>query len=573
MRSSLARRILGLALLGMCVWIVVAFYAAAHYYEPESVPWPGWRISQTEGERLPTSELVFELWYAAYGLSFIACLIGALHLLGLTGPLRAGLRRARLEPRLPFALALLIVLGSLLFRRFILLNQVITTDEQSYVFIAQTLLHGRVVNPLPDALGFFDNRQIVLGEHGWYGKYPVGHPLLLALAQLLHLQNGLFALLGGCTALLAWKLGKLTIGPRRALIALVLLALSPQFSWTQATLLSQTTTTFAAVGAMVCLATAGIRGERWFVAAGAALGFGFLARPMPGVLYILVAILFVSTRPGQGLASATRRLALLGGPVLAAGAAMLAVNWIQTGSPFQTGYQQHDGSLNLLENHRGQTGQSLLGAVLRENFWLFGWPVSLAFLPFAWPRRGGLLLWGPVVAGLVYRVAAPKTFVSATGPVYMAETVPFLALLTADGLARLGLLTRRVASGTLWGQIQISAPVASCVAAALMFVPAHAATISAGEQEFHRLEAAIESTGSKQGIVFVNRITEHIPLLWVASPAPPAPDLSDDWLLLRWPETEKNPVPVMTSYWKSHWPDRPAYLFVPDHGSQLIPLQ
>jgi hypothetical protein len=441
------------------------------------------------------------------------------------------------------------------------------------VFIAQTLRHWRLVNPLPDSLGFFDNRQIVMNDHGWYGKYPIGHPLFLALAQVLHLQNGFFALLGGVAAFLTWKLGKLLLGPRRALLALLLLALSPHFVWTQATLLSQATTTFLAVSAMLCLAMADVHGDRWLFPAGALLGLGFLARPFPCVLYFAVGGFYVCTRLRAGIAGTLRRLALLGGPASAGVAAVFFVNWVQTGSPFLTGYHEHGEGLGLLGDHTGAIGLSLVGAALRENFWLFGWPISLIALPFARPARGRALLWGPVLAALIYRVAAAKTFVSSTGPVYMAEVVPFLALLTADGLARVARAARGLAAGTVWAELPVSLPVASVVTAALMFVPPQLQTVAAGEKEFHRLDAAIEDTGSRQGIVFVNRILEHVSMLWVASPAPPEPDLSDDWILLRWPESEKDPIPIITSYWKSHWPQRPAYLFLPDDGSRLIQLQ
>ena len=79
-------------------------------------------------------------------------------------------------------------------------------------------------------------------------------------------------------------------------------------------------------------------------------------------------------------------------------------------------------------NAHSEIASSLFGALLRENFWLYGVPFSLLPVLLARPRRECWLLWGCLAAELASRVISPKTVVSTTGPIYMAEAIPFLTL-------------------------------------------------------------------------------------------------------------------------------------------------
>ena len=54
-----------------------------------------------------------------------------------------------------------------------------------------------------------------------------------------------------------------------------------------------------------------------------------------------------------------------------------------------------------------------------------------------------MLLAAMVIAEYAYRVVFPKTVVSATGPIYVTEIVPLLALASASGMAEIKRRTRR----------------------------------------------------------------------------------------------------------------------------------
>ena len=139
---------------------------------------------------IPELELVFYGFYALFGTLALTCAYGALSALGLDSRARAGLAPIAREPRRAvWPLALIAFGASLLFRRLVLQDQPIADDEMTYLFIARTLLRGHVVNPLPDQPDFFRNQFIVMNQDGWFGKYPIGHPLLLAVGEAVHVRD------------------------------------------------------------------------------------------------------------------------------------------------------------------------------------------------------------------------------------------------------------------------------------------------------------------------------------------------------------------------------------------------
>lgn len=287
----------------------------------------------------------------------------------------------------------------------------------------------------------------------------------------------------------------------------------------------------------------------------------------------MVAALWIVSESWGELRRMLRQLALLGGPVAVALLILLAVNWRQTGNPFKSGYHEVHKGLGMLGNLQGQIGQSVVAALWRQNFWLLGWPVSFAFLPFARLRRGALLLWGSVGAELAYRILVPKTVLDSTGPIYMMEIVPFLAILSADGLARFVALAEKLSSQVSARSAVAAFATASTLASLVLFFPIQGRALAAGARQRHRLQDAVDATGEPRGIVFVNSIVANKDLGWAYFPPSPDPDLKDDWLFLRWPPTEKTATTIAIGYWKSHYPDRPAYVYRPSAWPPLVPLK
>src|SRR4029079_6377645 len=170
---------------------------------------------------------------------------------------------------------------------------VISDDEHVYRFIAQTLRTGSLTAPSPGQdLAFFREQFVVLDERVRYGKYPIGHPLLLALGQALGLETLVVPVVTGAIALPLFWLARHLADRQVAILAVLFFGSSPQVLFTGATFLSQPVAAFCLVAGLALLRASARPGARvaWALgAAGALFGYGVLARPLPGLLFVIVA--------------------------------------------------------------------------------------------------------------------------------------------------------------------------------------------------------------------------------------------------------------------------------------------
>ena len=554
------RALLLLAALGTAAFAAIEFGAAGDLYQ-------GFFQPQADPVGIPLQELAFDAYYLAYGLTFALALAVAVHQVG-GARLDRAFRRAVRWRALPALLIGATGLGAAAVRFFLLQRQVITDDEEVYLFAARTLLEGRVANPLPDAVDLYRNQFVVLNEHGWFGKYPIGHSVVLAGALAVRLLDWVMPALAVLTAWVTWRLGRLAVGPRRALGGLALLALSPHFVWTHGTLLSQPTSCAGAMVGFLALAAWRRRPRAWLPwAAGAGFAVAFFARPMPGAPALAlgaIVLLFAARQrrrspwvPGLGL----------GVPALVAVGLTGLVNYAQSGNPLTSGYHQVHGTLGVGGDVVGAVGLSVFGGLIRENFWLFGWPLSLLPLLAARPARRGLLLWTLPVAVLAYRVAVPKTVVSTTGPTYLMEAVPMLVLLAADGLARLRILVRRALGDRARGAVA-ACVVGATVAAWSMYLPVEAAAARAGSDARLTCQRLLERGGVTRAVVFADFLVRpDRSVSWAYFPPSPSPDLSDEVIYLR-----RSKVDRMRDYAQRKFPDRPAFVFVDAQVPELMTL-
>lgn len=517
----------------------------------------GFAIAQGRGVQfLDPSELVFAGYYVAFGS--IAGLALALGLRGsaLAEHAAGWLERALLAPeRLAAACAALAFAGSLAFRRIVLRGQAITDDELTYDFIARTLLEGRVWNAPPIAAELLKNHYVIATEQAWYGKYPIGHPLLLALGDLLRLPDVIGPASCAASVWLTYALGRRVLDARRAAVACLLLACSPHFVWSHGTHLSQTTSTLCMLLGALGLVRLLEEGRLRFAAlTGAALGFGLLARPLPGGLFVAAALVaYVAEQPRGAFRQQPRRRALellLGAAGVAAGVLAIAlVNAAQSGSPWTSGYQTiHAARPGPSESFARLVAASVSGALLRENLWLHGWPLSLALLPLARFVRGGALIWGLLAAELAYRVGLPKTVVATTGPVYTLEAVPLLCLASAAGLARLG---------RGWAPASVLA--ATLVALAL-FVPVQLRTAHRAAAARAAVPELLQEHGVSRALVFAAVfVAPASGASWAYFPPNPSPTLDDDVVFLRM-QRGRDGYERMLRAWRERFPERRAYL-------------
>jgi hypothetical protein len=544
---------------------VLAFHDAGLRYH-------GFRqIYGVAGMEMHPSEIILFVWHAAFGSMAVAFLALAFFDTRLPARIEARLS-AWFQSRwfLPAA-TLVLLIEVLAIKHWVLEHAYVSDDEAVYVFIAKTLMKLRVVNPLPGPRSFFAGQFLVINSAGWFGKYPIGHPLLLAVGEVLHLRVLVVPLV--CCGVLAatHAVASRLAGRKVAGVSVCLLLVSPHFVFTGATELSQPAETLAAMLAVLAMLRAreGLSG-RWMAIAGGLWGFGVMVRPLPGVLFALAAALWVVWQWRE--LPLRRRLELLAVgavPFAAWIGAFLAVNAAQTGRALESGYDAfHGPQYGILAAHGGFMSNSLGGALVRQNAWLFGWPSSFLFLPFVIRHRALWLVWAMVIAEYAYRLLVPKVFVGTTGPTYVAEIVPLLAVATAMGLAELrahlpagGELRTRGLAATVMALVGVSM---------LTFVPIQMREIERSSASTQVVFQLLQKAGAARAVVFTNFITRYEGGdSWNTAPPPPSPDLDDDVVFLR---HRRGPTAAAESFdfWKSRLSDRSAWVFEFDRERAIL---
>jgi 4-amino-4-deoxy-L-arabinose transferase-like glycosyltransferase len=523
---------------------------------------------------LPPGELVFLGLYGVFGLVAGVALLFGLGALPLHGrDLRWLHRCADCGALTAAALAALVGTSTFLISHYVLEHAVLTDDEHTYQFIAQTLRTGGLTAPSPGTdLDFYREQFVVLTDTARYGKYPIGHPILLAMGQALGAEPFVVPLVTALGALALYGLGTGIAGRQIATLAVLLYVLSPQVILTGATFLSQPVSALALTGGLAALVAAerSRRPWTWLGLAGAAFGYGVLVRPLPGILFALVGSGYVGLTwwRSNRILGAARSLAFAV-PLGAVAGLLLLVNRLQSGSVARSGYhalyapdQGAAGILVALQGDLPTRAMSLLGNALRLDFWLLGWPLSLVLCVFTRRTRQTALVWAMVAAAGVYRLIAPKTGVASMGPIYFFEVVPALCLLSADGLGQLVTRARRGRFGetaTGWaGTLVLSATLVG----ATMFLPVvlgNASRMAAAQLVLPRM---VREAGLRHALVFQQfAVPPWLGLSWAYFPRVNSPRLDDDILYVHPLLGSRERAERNLEFWRRRYPDRSAWFF------------
>ncbi|HEY6877882.1 MAG TPA: glycosyltransferase family 39 protein, partial [Polyangiales bacterium] len=535
---------------------IAAFYDAALLHG-------GYRHLRQGIRFVPRDELVFLLWYAVWGGLAMACL-------GVATFRLVGARLARVFDRCTerpehvlVLLALPLFIAVLALRTYVLGGEPIADDELVYELSARNLALGKLTSVPPIDPDFLRNQFVVIDAARWHGKYPIGHSLLLAPFELLGRVDLLGALLAlGCLAA-TYAVARRLVGIRGAFAASLLLAVSPHFLLTHATLLSQTSSSLLILLAVLAsLRHDETQAARWLVLMGAALGFGVLVRPMPSVLVAIVLVVEKAWRSGSASRALKQAVWWLV-PLASFGALFMWVNYVQSGSPWSSGYKEwHQGVFGMFQNIQGELTNSLGGALVRENAWLLGWPWSLLFVPFARLPRKAALCWGMIATGVAYRALVPKTVVASTGPVYITELVPWLCITTVAGMQHMHRWLLKVEILDAPARLA-SLAVAGCTVAACAFWPIEVRELARGASAREEVKRALFDEGASRALVFSDALVDPAASVSWAYYAPnPWPDLRDDILHLRVPPGPSGMQRALT-LWRERFADRPAFLYVP----------
>lgn len=555
------------------VWLALLALVMAGY-QWAGLFYGGFRVPQGNAmNHLPPEELAHYAIYAAFGAAAVALLYAALRGLPLCDRLGAGVSAlcGRRGPAIAVA-AVLVLVATVGLSSAVLGHAVTTDDEHAYRFIARTLRMGSVVAPSPGGdREFFGEQFVVLDDRVRFGKYPIGHPLLLAAGQALGLESLVVPALTALLVLPLYALGARLYGPRVAGLACLLYAASPQVWFTGATFLSQPASALMLVLGLALLVhdSEGSAPPLWRLAlAGACFGYGVAVRPLPGVLFAAVAALDVLMRPAPAVSRRIVRVLVFGlAAALLAGLVPL-VNHFQTGSAFVSGYQAFHtpgaGITAVMSGGPPLIAMSLAGTLIRENFWLFGWPLSFLGCFFAGrlPRAG--LLWGVVGAEVAYRYLAPKVGVGGAGPLYVFEAVPLLCLVSAAGFARLA----RSEVGWLRRPAPLQAApllVALTAASFALFLPPKLADL----RRMGLAQLAVERQASRipgDAIVFHEAVVPPQTMLsWAYFPRFNGPRMDDRVLYARFQRS--GGVARNVEFWRRRYPGRSAWYFGWDQRS------
>ncbi|MCX7624285.1 MAG: hypothetical protein N2Z82_11135, partial [Thermomicrobium sp.] len=336
----------------------------------------------------------------------------------------------------------------------------------AYLFQAATIARGHLVASAPPVPDAFAIPFVIVRDGLWFGKYPPGYPLILALGILVGYPALVNALAAGASILLVFTLASRIYGFATGALAATLLAVSPFFLLQSASFMAHPVCLLSTLVFTLSFAVTLHRPTLSYALAGAlALAMLVLARPLSALGVAAPFVVWSLWRLWRY--SAWRPVGLLyaSGGMLGC-AALLAYNLLTTGDPLVFGYElwwpfdkvgfgtgiSPDGTHTVAEGLLNtRYNLRLLEQVL------YGWPGRLDLLPAllaVTAAVGRLLLWPllrdvrrpelPTDLAWDLALAAQATTLVAVhiaywtagqmyGPRYYFEALGAVAVLTARG--------------------------------------------------------------------------------------------------------------------------------------------
>ena len=302
-------------------------------------------------------------------------------------------------------------------------------DEYAYFYQAATLAGGRLWNvgfPLPD---FFAFNYLIQVDGKEYSSFPVGWPLLLALAMRLHVPAWLVnPILGTLSLVLIAALGARLHTIRVGILAAGITAVSGFFLFNAASYFSHT---FCGI-LILAAAYLAAREDRtpWWVPAllGFLLGWAVLARYFTGFI-CAIPVLVLLCRSGVPLVRSLLWCAIGGVPWILV---LAAYNMALNGSPWDLTTLPSTVGLWFAPKFALRGADILSTQMLRLVLWT---PPLLLFLYIYYLARAdravrrGLIDWMPVLMAAVLYSYVERGG-NQYGPRFYYETFPFLVLFT-----------------------------------------------------------------------------------------------------------------------------------------------
>ena len=354
---------------------------------------------------------------------------------------------------LALLLSLIAILAAALVGNLIFENMPHLEDEFAYLWQAKTIAGGELTLPTPEFPKSFLVPFVVDFQGLRFGKYPPGWPAVLSLGVRAGMANWVNPLLAGLASWLTYRLGKKTLGEKRALLGTLLLSTSPLFLIQAGSLLSHMWSLVLATGFTLfwvdVLEQEGTS-PGWLssIVGGLCLGTLALTRPLTAAAVALPFIIQGLFLLFQGPGWKRYRILLAGGTTLVLLGLFFLWQYALTGSlttnpytlwwpydrfGFGEGHGVVKGGHTLLQGWRN-TKFSLKVAASD----LFGWVrLSWIFLPFGlWAiRKKPLAYYAAGITGslvIVYLAYWVSSWL--LGSRYYFEALPGLALVSAAGI-------------------------------------------------------------------------------------------------------------------------------------------
>ncbi|HEX5166619.1 MAG TPA: glycosyltransferase family 39 protein, partial [Thermomicrobiales bacterium] len=398
----------------------------------------------------------------------------------------------------------------------------------------------------------------------WFGKYPPGYPLVLAVGVLAGAPWLVNPILAGVAVLLAFIIGRRLYDAPTGLVAAALLAISPFLMLQAGSLMSHVAALVWTLLALLAFESVARRSATWpAVGCGAALGMLALTRSLTAAGIGLPLGIWLLARIVHDRRNWRAAACIVAG-ALPFVVALLAYNQLTTGSPFRTGYElwwpwdrigfgegvSRDGNYTLHEawdNMRSNAGDLAM--------YLYGWPLRLSLLPAIaaaalairralgwwrdplrrpirrdrWANQWDLLLVGTVVSLIGVHVVY-WTDGQMYGPRYYFEIIGALALLSARAFVALAayLAERLRRNGLTWQTAQATSSLAILLVVTLLSLHSARNFSQARFDEFHNWYGinrdgieTVQSANLSNAIVFVTAPswTVYAPFFLESAPA------------------------------------------------------
>lgn len=355
-------------------------------------------------------------------------------------------------------------------------------DDVAFLFQAKTIASGHLLASPPRLPIFFQIPFVIIRDGHWFGKYPPGYPMVLAIGVLFGQPWLLNPIVGALDVALVFLAGRRFFDAATGVLASALLVASPFFLLQSGSFMSHTVTLFWSMTFLLLFETTRRRRSIWTgVLAGLVIGMLFISRPLTAVgigLPFVVWVLIDSARDWRRLREYVPIAAAFVPFVLG----MLQYNRVTTGSATRFAYELWWPYDRVgFGPSVGRGGHTVASGLMNMRYdvnqlshYLFGWPGHLSLVPMLLGlvmALGGLVwragrslyrrrsigvndgaverrlvpeVWDLLLAGMVASLIAVHiaywTPGMMYGPRYYFEAIGAMVLLSARGIFGLGRL-------------------------------------------------------------------------------------------------------------------------------------